>query len=108
VKRIGRVWRLPLGQALRETVVKAKLDPVTWQQLSKYTHIYNDAKHKFDYSKDTHLFSVEDALLAYFVSRQLGRKLYPLADLETDLGVFDVDCGDSRLDQLSNPNSLQN
>ena len=91
VKRIGRLRFLPLGTALRKAAVKNKIDPTTWGQISRFTLIYNEAKHRFDHDKDTHMFSMEDAVLAYFVCRRLGQKLYPLASLSTDLAVFDGD-----------------
>jgi hypothetical protein len=45
VKRIGNVPHLPLGQALGKAPAKRKIDPVTWEQINKYTRVYNDAKH---------------------------------------------------------------
>jgi hypothetical protein len=92
VKQIGNVLHLPLGPALRNAIVRTKVDRVTWGQIDIYTHIYNDAKHNFGQDKDTHMFSVEDAVLAYFVCRRLGEKLYPLANLMTDMKVFDEEC----------------
>lgn len=88
VKRIGNVLNLPLGQALRNVVAKRRIDSATWDQLDRYTRIYNAAKHAFDHDKDTHMFSIEDAILAYFVCRGSGAKLYPLANLATNLQVF--------------------
>jgi hypothetical protein len=88
VKRIGGAKYLPLGQALRNIIAKQKIDPTIWNQLDRYTRIYNAAKHCFEHDKDTHMFSVEDALLAYFVCRALGLKLYHLANLATDLNKF--------------------
>jgi len=95
IKRIGQVGFLPLGQALGNMFVKSKVDLVTWEQIKRYTRIYNSAKHDFSHEKDTHMFSVQDALLAYFICRKLGQKLYPLADLVTDLTVFESGCEDN-------------
>ena len=92
IKNIGNIFHFPLGAALRNTVVKQKVDTVTWNQIDTFTHVYNDAKHNFSHEKDTHMFSVEDAVLAYFVCRKLGKKLYPLAKLVTDIKVFDKPC----------------
>lgn len=89
VKRIGCVGHLPLGQALRLALARRRIEPTLWRQIDAYTHIYNDAKHYFRHNKDTHLFSIKDALLAYFICRALGAKLYHQADLATDLRVFD-------------------
>lgn len=88
VKRIGAVPGWPLGRALRHSLVKKVVDPVTWEQVNRFTDIYNEAKHNVSHAKDIHLFSVEDGLLAYFVGRRLGMQLYPLAKLATDLNVF--------------------
>lgn len=92
IKNIGKLFRFPLGKALRHVVVKKKVDEKTWKQIDQFTHIYNDAKHNFSHAKDTHMFSVEDALLSYFVCRKLGAKLYPLANLVTDMKLFDQEC----------------
>lgn len=92
IKNIGSVFHLPLGAALRNAVVKSKVDAITWSQIEKFTHIYNDAKHNFSHDKDTHMFSVEEALLSYFVCRKLGVKLYPLAKLATDMRIFEKEC----------------
>ena len=95
VKNIGEVFRLPLGAALRTAIVKRKVDSTTWAQIERFTHIYNDAKHNFSHAKDTHMFSVEDALLSYFVCRKLGAKLYPLAKLATDIKIFEKECDEA-------------
>ena len=95
VKNIGQISRLPLGAALRNLAVKRKVDPVTWKQIDRFTRIYNDAKHNFNHTKDTHMFSVKDALLAYFTCRKLGAKLYPLANLVTDVNIFDKECDEA-------------
>jgi hypothetical protein len=84
VKRIGHLSFLPLGNLLRQAIVKRNIDPELWGQLWRYTAIYNDAKHRFDHPLGTHLFSVQDAVLAYAVARRLGQELYPLASLVTD------------------------
>ena len=88
VKRIGRVWHLPLGGALREARVRCRLDAATWSLLDRFTRMYNAAKHYVSQPKDTHLFSVEDAAVTYFVSRALGNRLYPMAGMTTDLSLF--------------------
>jgi hypothetical protein len=94
IKNIGQIFHLPLGTALRNAIVKTKIDPITWRQIEAFTHIYNDAKHSFAQPKDTHMFSFGDALLAYFVCRKLGAKLYPLASLATDMRIFEKECDD--------------
>lgn len=88
IKRIGNLFHLPLGAVLRRPVVKARLDAATFAQVERFTRIYNDAKHNMRHNKDTHLFATSDALAAYLVSRKLGLVLYPMAGLQTDIGVF--------------------
>ena len=84
VQRIGLSHRLPLGRAIRETMFREKVDSRTWQLLDDFRDIYNAAKHDMGHEKDTHLFSVEDAILAYVVCRKLGIRLHCLADLNTN------------------------
>lgn len=87
IKRVGRVGPLPLGGALRHVLVRPKLDPVLWQQLVAFSKVYNAAKHDVDQEMNTHLFSVEDAVLAYCICRQLAMPLYAQAGL-ADLSWF--------------------
>jgi hypothetical protein len=72
-----------LGHALNNTLVKRGIGRIAWAQAHTFRGIYNAAKHDVCQDKDTHLFSVEDAVLAYFVSRKLGAAFYPLAGLRT-------------------------
>jgi len=83
LNRIGGFLGFTLGRALRDMRVWRRIDPVTSARIDKFRNIYNAAKHAVDHDKDTHLFSVEDSVLAYFVSRKLGEALYPLAKLRT-------------------------
>lgn len=89
VKRIGAVPKWPLGKALRSQLVRRVVDRPTWNRIDRFAGIYNDAKHHVGQPKDTHLFSEEDAVLAYFVGRRLGIQLYPLAALATEVTVSD-------------------
>ena len=84
VKRIGMIPFLPLGTLLLKPRVRRKLGSSILDRLERFTSIYNLAKHEFNQPKDTHMFSVQDAVLAYAVSRRLGQDLYPLARLKTD------------------------
>lgn len=92
IKNIGSLAKLPLGMALHKAIVKQRVDFETWKQIDIFTKVYNDAKHNFSHEKDTHMFSVEDAVLTYFICRKLGTKLYPLAKLETDIQIFQKEC----------------
>ncbi len=69
------------------------MDPVTESLAGRFVPVYNEAKHAFDHEKDTHRYSVKDAVLAYFVCRRLGARMYPVARLCTDLSIFDAPAG---------------
>jgi len=66
------------------------LGPGLFEQVNDFSKVYNASKHDFDQEKDSHMFSIQDAVLAYFVARQLGIRLYPLAHLSTDVSVFEA------------------
>jgi hypothetical protein len=89
VKRVGTIFRLPLGALLANSRVRRRLDATTLDRLRRFTSFYNDAKHNMRQEKDSHLFTVQDALVAYFISRKLGLSLYSLAGLATDLAIFE-------------------
>jgi len=83
LKRIGHVTFLPFGDALLRRL-KPEIDDVTWDQLRRFKALNNDAKHRYDHALGTHMFSVEEAVLAYLAARRLGWKLYPIAKLKTN------------------------
>lgn len=84
--RISLTNSLPLGRAVRAGIFRQQVDPATWDVLDRFRHVFNAAKHDMRHPKDTHLFSKEDAVLAYFVCRALGRRLRHLAKLDTCFG----------------------
>jgi hypothetical protein len=86
LNRVGECMGCTLGHALNNKQVKRRIGPAAWELTDKFRPIYNAAKHDVTQDKDTHMFSVEDAVLAYFVSRKLGEAFYPLAQLQTDFG----------------------
>ena len=86
IGRIGEMFGMTLGQALHHWRMKKRIGNFTWQCVDRFRKIYNSAKHDVDHEMDTHMFSVEDAVLAYIVSRKLGDGLYPLAKLKTCFG----------------------
>jgi hypothetical protein len=83
LNRVGQFSGFTLGRALNDKRVRPRIGPVAWSRTDKFRKIYNAAKHDVCQDKDTHLFSVEDAVLAYFVSRKLAEAFYPLAKLRT-------------------------
>ena len=89
IKRVGNLFGLPLGALLHKAIVRRRLDATTLNRLHRFTTFYNEAKHNMGHEKDSHLFSVPDAITAYFVSRRLGLTLYSLARVRTDLAVFE-------------------
>jgi len=88
LKRISGFHWLPLGSILRKSIARRKLDEDTYSRALIFSGIFNQAKHNLSHEKDTHLFSVSDAILAYFIARRLAVSLYPLARLKTDLVRF--------------------
>lgn len=85
----------PLGRVLRDPRVRQRLPTDIWQRVDQFTGIYNEAKHTMSHAKDTHLFSVEDAVLAYILARKLAATFYPTARLHTDLAIFSQPCPES-------------
>lgn len=92
VKRIAGGSQYPLGRVLRDIRVRQKIAPDVWLRIDSFTRIYNEAKHTVNHPKDTHLFSVEDAIMAYLIARKLAISLYPVTRLYTDLTVFSEEC----------------
>ncbi len=84
VKRIGGLRFVPLGQGLRRARVRRNLEAATADQLDRYARVHNAAKHGLDHDGNTHMFSMQDAVLAYAISRRLGQHLYTLAKVVTD------------------------
>ena len=89
---IGGTYYLPFGKVIRNATVKSKVGSNTWAQVNALLDVCNDAKRQFRRNKVTAPFTVEDALLVYFICRKLGMCLYPLAKLSTDMRVFETDC----------------
>ncbi len=81
VKRVARLGPVPLGAGLRAARVRRLVGSAHWEQLVAFAHVYNASKHDVNQPLNTHLFSVEDAVVAYCVSRRLALPLYPLACL---------------------------
>lgn len=92
VKRIVGGSQYPLGRILRDPRVIQHLPGDTLNRLVRLTSIYNEAKHTLSHTKDTHLFSIEDAILVYLLARKLANTLYPYAHLHTDLVIFTQAC----------------
>ena len=84
VKRIAGEYRFPLGQALHSILAKQRIPAKTHRLAQQFTHMHNDAKHEMEHDMDTHLFSRADAILSYFVARNLACALFPLASLKTN------------------------
>ena len=85
-----RFPKLTLGALLGKEGIASALDSATLKQALLFAQLNNAAKHDFGHAKDTHMFSYQDALNSYFVCRRLALRIYPLANLGTDMRVFDV------------------
>jgi hypothetical protein len=92
LKDIGSISYLPFGTAIRNVVVKRKINSTAWGQVKAFLDICNNVKGQFSRDKFHAVFSVEDALLVYFICRRIGMKLYPLAKLATDITIFETEC----------------
>lgn len=88
IKRLFSFNRLPLGQALAIPLAKIKLDSQLHSSLKAMVRPYNNAKHHLEHKKDTHLFSVESALLYYVSVRKLSLKIMPLTHLYTPSEIW--------------------
>ncbi|THF76523.1 hypothetical protein [Cohnella fermenti] len=89
IKRLFNIDRFPLGQALASPLAKFKLDSQLYLNLKEIIKPYNNAKHHLDHKKDTHLFSVECAILYYLSVRKISLKLMPIVHLYTLAEVWD-------------------
>ena len=89
---IGGLPPFPFGALLRDSVVKSKVNAATWRQVKALLDVCKTAKRQFKRDKANVPFSVEDALLVYFICRKLGMQLYPLAKLTTDIHLFETKC----------------
>lgn len=90
IKRLFNIDRFPLGQALALPLAKFKLDSQLYSNLKAIIKPYNSAKHHLDHKKDTHLFSVECALLYYISVRKVSLKLMPIVHLYTSAETWDT------------------
>ena len=99
LKRVARCGQMTLGQGVHNPTVARKLDPVVRRRIGLFVAVYNAAKHapspppeepehEGDVLEEPHLFSVEDAVLAYVVCRRLARYAYPHARLKTPRSVW--------------------
>jgi len=92
VKRIAWMPRATMGAALHNPLSRVRIGQPIWQHLIDFLPVYNSAKHDMSQPKDTHFFSVEEAVLAYIISRWLAQQLYQYARLTTDLQIYDQPC----------------
>jgi hypothetical protein len=94
VKRIAKAEgeKVTLGQALPKRIVQSSLSKSTWEQTNRLLPVYNAAKHEVSPLMDTHLFSLEDATLAYVVCRKLGLIMFSVATLHTNLDIYLEPC----------------
>jgi len=88
LKRITHQDRFPLGQAVSNFIAVRKLGNEITYDLKTIVALYNNAKHKVDHPKDTHLFSIEDALNCYIVTRKLSNRILPLVKIYTQNSVW--------------------
>jgi hypothetical protein len=88
VKRITKKNRVPLGKSLFDGKLKSIIDSELLSDIKIIAVLFNAAKHEVSRNKDEHLFSIEDALLCYFITRKLADNLYPYIKLYTNPEVW--------------------
>jgi len=79
LNRVGDFFGFTLGHVLHDKRIRKRIGIEAWGQIARFRKIYSAAKHEIG----RHVFSVEDAVLVYFVSRRLSESFYPLAKLRT-------------------------
>lgn len=104
VGRVARGHKLTLGRGLRNPAVRKALGSEGLERVGRFLAAYNASKHDLSPgSRDVggtgtdaqlgdgsggHLFSVEDAVVAYAVCRRLAAPLYHHARLETPRSLW--------------------
>lgn len=90
-KRVGGEWSryVPLGRLVRDRQVERAVGGAAAEQLRRFALVHNAAKHELP-TDDRHLFSQQDAVRAYVVSRKLAKTLYPHAKLTVALERFKI------------------
>ncbi|PLR71046.1 hypothetical protein [Bacillus sp. UMB0728] len=83
IKRIFKISRIPLGQALSYKIASIKLNDLLYKDLKVIVKPYNDAKHSLWQEKDSHMFDIYTTVLCYAVTRKLSIELLNIADLYT-------------------------
>ncbi len=78
VRQASGRWasRLPLGQSLRHEMLKDRLDPLTRDQLVRFTTLCNDARPLVLHYGTSADLTIEDAVLAYVVARKLAEAIW--------------------------------
>ena len=88
IKRLFKLTRIPLGQALTYKIAELKLGRELLSDLKVIVKPYNSAKHSLMHDKDTHMFDIHTTLLCYAITRKLSNELLPLIHLYTDENVW--------------------
>lgn len=74
---------LPLGALLTKSYVKKQIPQDLHDHLDKVRVLLNLAKHHMGHAKDTHLFSLQNAVFVYFICRKLAMALIPIAGVRS-------------------------
>ena len=90
VKNIFVISKLPLGQAISQKAAPPKLGLELVNDIKVIVKLYNDSKHRVDQDKDTHLFSVQDAVMCYVATRKISMRVMPFVKLYTPIEVWNI------------------
>jgi len=90
VKNIFVISKLPLGQAISQKAAPLKLGLELVNDIKVIVKLYNDSKHRVDQAKDTHLFSIQDAVMCYVATRKISIRVMPFVKLYTPIEVWNI------------------
>ncbi|RNB70404.1 hypothetical protein [Brevibacillus panacihumi] len=90
MKNIFLISRLPLGQAVAQKAASLKLGRELVNDIKEIVKLYNDSKHRVDQDKDSHLFSVQDAVMCYVATRKISMSVVPYVKLDTPEDVWNI------------------
>lgn len=85
-------YNTTLGKAVKEIEKKKIYDTEIINTLYKFVKLYNMAKHETNsFEERARLFTVEDAVTAYFTVRVLGMKIFEGINISKYNGVYNID-----------------
>lgn len=81
--------RFTLGTLIKRNSVRDEIGSSLAGQVERLVLVQNAAKHDVSHKKDTHMFTPQDAAVAYIVCKAIGSHLFCHVHLATPLIIFD-------------------